>query len=58
VVKLRALTIAMSVAWFALAAIAIAENLAPPAWVGWCLIATAAYFLGLPLLRDSPLARD
>jgi phosphatidylcholine synthase len=58
VVKLRGLTIAVTVAWFALAAIAIAENLAPPAWVGWGLIATAAYFLGLPLLRQSPWARD
>jgi len=58
VVRVRALTIAMSFAWFALAAIAIAEKLAPPAWVGWGLIATAAYFLALPLLRHSPLAHD
>ena len=47
----------MTFAWFALAAVAIFEKLAPPAWVGWGLIATAAYFLGLPLLRGSPLAR-
>jgi hypothetical protein len=33
-------------------------NLAPPSWVGWGLIATAAYFLSLPLLRHSPWARD
>jgi len=58
VVRLRGLTIAITVAWFALAAIAIAKNLAPPAWVGWGLIATAAYFLCLPLLRHSPWARD
>jgi phosphatidylcholine synthase len=58
VLRVRALTIAMTFAWFALAAIAIAEKLAPPAWVGWGLIATAAYFLWLPLLRHSPLARD
>ena len=58
VVRLRGVTIAMTVAWFALAAIAIVEKLAPPAWVGWGLIATAAYFLSLPLLRHSPLARD
>ena len=45
------------IAWFALAAMAIAENLAPQPWVGWGLIVTAAYFLGLPLLRHSPLAR-
>ena len=57
VVRVRALTIAMSFAWFALAAIAIAEKLAPPAWVGWGLIATAAYFLALPLMRHSPFAR-
>jgi phosphatidylcholine synthase len=58
VVRLRSLTIAMTVAWFALAAIAVVEKLAPPAWVGWGLIATAVYFLGLPLLRHSPLADD
>jgi phosphatidylcholine synthase len=57
VARLRAPTIAMTFAWFALAAVAIFEKLAPPAWVGWGLIATAAYFLGLPLLRGSPLAR-
>src|SRR5271166_287341 len=58
VAKLRGPTIAMTAAWFALAAIAIAENLAPPAWVGWGLIATAAYFLSLPLLRHSPWAQE
>lgn len=58
VVRLRGLTIAMTFAWFAFAAIAVAENLAPPAWVGWGLIAMAAYFLALPLLRHSPLAHD
>lgn len=58
VVRLRGVTIAMTAAWFALAAIAIVEKLAPPAWVGWGLIATAAYFLSLPFLRHSPLARD
>ncbi|MFZ0602928.1 MAG: phosphatidylcholine synthase [Roseiarcus sp.] len=57
VARLRAPTIAMTFAWFALAAVAIFEKLAPPVWVGWGLIATAAYFLGLPLLRGSPLAR-
>ena len=57
VARVRGLTIAMTFAWFALAAIAIFDKLAPPAWVGWGLIATAAYFLSLPLLRHSPLAR-
>ena len=57
VARVRGLTIALTFAWFALAAIAIFDKLAPPAWVGWGLIATAAYFLSLPLLRHSPLAR-
>ena len=56
--KLRGLTIAISLAWFALAAIAIAEKLAPSDWIGWGLIATAAYFLALPLMRHSPWADD
>jgi phosphatidylcholine synthase len=56
VVRLRALTIAMTIAWFALAAIAIVENLSPKPWVGAGLIVTAAYFLCLPFLRHSPLA--
>ncbi len=58
VAKLRSLTVAMTVSWFALAAIAVIEKLAPPVWVGWGLIVTAAYFLCLPLLRQSPFARD
>ena len=58
VVRMRGLTIAMMVAWFALAAIAIIENLRPSAWVAWGLIATAAYFLGLPLGRHSLWAED
>jgi phosphatidylcholine synthase len=57
VVRLRGLTIAITLAWFAFAAAAIVKNLAPPAWVNWGLIATAAYFLALPLMRGSPLAR-
>jgi len=56
-VRLRGLTIAMTFAWFAFAAAAIVEKLSPPPWVGWGLIAMAAYFLALPLMRDSPLAR-
>ena len=56
--RLRRLTIAMTFAWFAFAAIAIFDKLAPPVWVGWGLIATAAYFLSLPLMRHSPLARE
>src|SRR6202044_1046031 len=56
VARMRGPTIAIWLAWFALAALAIAENLAPQPWVGWGLIVTAAYFLGLPFLRHSPLA--
>ncbi len=58
VARLRGLTIAMTVAWFAFAAIAIVEKLQPSGWVKGGLVATAAYFLALPLLRHSPLARD
>jgi len=58
VVKMRGLTIAMMLAWFALATIAIVEDLRPSAWVAWGLIATAAYFLALPLRRHSLWAED
>ena len=58
VVKLRSLTIVMSLAWFVLAATAVAMNLAPPRWIGWGLVATAAYFLALPLIRQTPWAAD
>jgi phosphatidylcholine synthase len=58
VAKLRGLTIAMSIAWGVLAATAVVMNLAPPPWVGWGLVATAVYFLSLPLLRHSPWAQD
>jgi len=56
VVRLRALTIAMTIAWFAFAALAIVNDLAPPAWVAAGLVATAVYFLALPLVRHSPWA--
>jgi phosphatidylcholine synthase len=58
VVRLRGLTIAVTLAWFALAAIAIFKNLSPPGWVVGGLVLTAAYFLALPLLRHSPWAHD
>jgi phosphatidylcholine synthase len=58
VIRFRGLTIGMMLAWFALAATAIIEKLQPPAWVAWGLIATAAYFLSLPLLRHSPWADE
>jgi len=56
VTKLRRLTIAMTLAWFAFAAMAIVEKLSPSGWVTGGLIATAVYFLALPLLRHSPWA--
>jgi phosphatidylcholine synthase len=54
--NLRKLTIFMTIAWFALAAAAIVERLAPSPWVVAGLIVTAVYFLALPLLRHSPWA--
>ena len=56
VVRLRGLTIAMTVAWFGFAALAIVDDLAPPWWGTAGLLAAAAYFLCLPLLRHSPWA--
>jgi len=56
VAKLRRLTIAMTVAWFAFAAAAIVEKLSPSGWVAVGLAVTAVYFLALPLLRHSPWA--
>ena len=56
VVRMRWLTIAMSVAWFIFAAAAIVTKLAPPEWVVGGLVVTAVYFLALPLLRHSPVA--
>src|SRR5579871_4833306 len=56
VARFRWLTIAMSMAWFLLAAASIVAKLAPPQWVIIGLIVTAVYFLALPLLRGSPLA--
>jgi phosphatidylcholine synthase len=56
VTKLRGLTVAMAIAWFAFAAMAIIENLAPSGWVVAALMATAVYFLALPLFRHSPWA--
>ena len=54
VVRLRWVTIAMTVAWFALATMAIFERLAPSPWVTWGLVVTAVYFLALPLMRRFP----
>ena len=58
VAKYRPLTAVMSVAWAAFAVIAVIDRLEPPDGVRWGLVATAAYFLALPLLRHSPWAGD
>jgi phosphatidylcholine synthase len=56
VVRLRAPTIVLTIVWFALAGLAIVDNLSPPWWVEAGMVAIAAYFLALPLLRPSPWA--
>jgi phosphatidylcholine synthase len=54
--KLRALTIAASVAFFGCSAAAIWQGLAASAGVKLGFLAIAIYFLGLPFLRHSPWA--
>ena len=54
--RLRPLTIAATVVWFALAAVAIVEGLQPQVWVKIGLAALAVYFLLLPLARPTDLA--
>jgi phosphatidylcholine synthase len=58
VVKLRPVTIAATIVWFALAADAIVEGLQPALWVKFGFVAVAAYFIGLPLLRHSPWSSE
>jgi phosphatidylcholine synthase len=52
--RLRALTIAMSLAFFALAAVAIFQKLEVQPWVKYGFAGVAVYFLALPLFRHSP----
>lgn len=54
--KLRALTIAMSLAFLALAAAAIWQDLHAALWVKIGFAIIAVYFFGLPFLRHSPWA--
>jgi phosphatidylcholine synthase len=49
--RLRPLTIAATIAWLALAAVAIVEGLHPDLWVKIGLAALAVYFLALPFAR-------
>jgi phosphatidylcholine synthase len=53
VAKWRAATIAATGAWFVLAGDAILAGLQPQLWAKVGLVAIAAYFLALPLLRHS-----
>jgi phosphatidylcholine synthase len=56
--KMRNVTIAVSLAFFALAAISVHEDLIVDLWVKVAFLAIAAYFLALPLLRHSPWSDD
>src|SRR5579871_2783198 len=57
VVRLRALTIAVTLLWFALAALAIWQNLSPAPWINIGLVGTALYFLALSFVRHSRRTR-
>ncbi|THD43230.1 MAG: phosphatidylcholine synthase [Bradyrhizobium sp.] len=50
----RHLTILATACWFALAAVAIGEELAPALWVRSGLALIGVYFLALPLARRAP----
>ena len=54
--RLRYVTIAVCVIFFALAGVAILQDLRADAWVKAGFLAVAAYFFTLPLLRHSPWA--
>jgi phosphatidylcholine synthase len=56
--ELRALNLAVSVAAFLLAAIALWQGLAPGPWVKLGFLVVAAYFLAVPFWRHSPWADD
>ena len=48
----RPLTLAVTVAWFVLAGITLAESLAPPASVAWGLLATSLYLAGVAAVQQ------
>jgi phosphatidylcholine synthase len=50
----RLLNLAALALWIALAAVALAQNLDPPAWVAAALAAIAVYFVMIGLLRRQP----
>jgi phosphatidylcholine synthase len=51
VVRLRYLTLALGVAWSALAAFALSRGMMPPVWITAALCAIGLYILGAGLLR-------
>jgi phosphatidylcholine synthase len=56
--RLRNVTIVVTMAWLVFAGIAVANGLVAGVLVKGGLIATALYFLALPLLRHSPWAEE
>jgi phosphatidylcholine synthase len=50
----RLLNLAALALWIALAAVALAQNLDPPAWVAAALAAITVYFVMIGLLRRQP----
>jgi phosphatidylcholine synthase len=56
--RLRPLTLAATIAWFAFAGIAIFQGLEPALWVKIGLAAIVLYLVGLPLARGSPWAES
>jgi phosphatidylcholine synthase len=51
--RLRAFNALLIVAWAGLAAVALIDDMVPPAWVTGALCAIALYFLGAGLLRQN-----
>ena len=58
VTRFRAATMIVTVAWFALASLAISHDLRPELWVQGGFLLSALYFLALPFLRHSPWATE
>ena len=56
--QMRHMTIAVSLAFFVLAALAVHQDLKVDLWEKVAFLAIAAYFLALPLLRHSPWSDD
>jgi phosphatidylcholine synthase len=54
--RLRGPTIAITIAWFVFAGLAILQKLTPAPWIIGGMVVTGLYFLTLPFLRGSPFA--